>query len=247
MKLRILIWFSCGDASAVAAKLALEKYKGYETHILYCDTGGEHEDNKRFLQECEGWYSHKIEILKSEKYADHFDVFEKTKYIAGIAGARCTTELKKVLRFAYQEIDDIQVFGYTVEERNRAKRFNLSFPEVITDFILIEQGLKKEHCHAIVESAGIEIPAMYKLGYDNNNCIGCPKGGAGYWNKIRVDFPEVFLRMCLISRKLKVKLIVYKGQRIYLDELPEGYGNTKSEPKISCDFVCQSVIEAQNV
>ncbi len=33
---------------------------------------------------------------------------------------------------------------------------------------------------------------MYDLGYPNNNCIGCVKGGMGYWNKIRKDFPEVF-------------------------------------------------------
>lgn len=31
---------------------------------------------------------------------------------------------------------------------------------------------------------------MYDLGYANNNCIGCVKGGIGYWNKIRIDFPE---------------------------------------------------------
>ena len=24
---------------------------------------------------------------------------------------------------------------------------------------------------------GIEIPVMYRLGYNNNNCVGCVKGG----------------------------------------------------------------------
>jgi hypothetical protein len=50
--------------------------------------------------------------------------------------------------------------------------------------------------------AGIEIPAMYKMGYNNNNCIGCVKGGMGYWNKIRKDFPEVFNRMAVIEREV---------------------------------------------
>ncbi len=54
----------------------------------------------------------------------------------------------------------------------------------------------------MIERAGIELPAMYKLGYRNNNCIGCPKGGMGYWNKIRVDFPEVFERMAALQREL---------------------------------------------
>lgn len=37
--------------------------------------------------------------------------------------------------------------------------------------------------------AGINIPVMYQLGY---NCIGCLKGSMGYWNKIRIDFPDMF-------------------------------------------------------
>ena len=32
---------------------------------------------------------------------------------------------------------------------------------------------------------------MYDLGYPNNNCIGCIKGGMGYWNRIRKDFPDI--------------------------------------------------------
>ena len=43
---------------------------------------------------------------------------------------------------------------------------------------------------------------MYKLGYNNNNCIGCVKGGIGYWNKIRVDFPAEFDRMAELERKI---------------------------------------------
>jgi PP-loop superfamily ATP-utilizing enzyme len=34
---RVLVWFSCGAASAVAAKLAVEKY-GDQCEVLYCDT-----------------------------------------------------------------------------------------------------------------------------------------------------------------------------------------------------------------
>ena len=61
--------------------------------------------------------------------------------------------------------------------------------------ILMEKGLTKEDCLGIVDKAGIEIPVMYKLVYRNNNCIGCVKGEAGYWNKIRKDFPKVYERM----------------------------------------------------
>ena len=52
---RILAQFSCGAASAVATKLAIEKY-GDAVEIYYCDTGSEHPDNERFLQSCEVWF-----------------------------------------------------------------------------------------------------------------------------------------------------------------------------------------------
>ena len=53
----------------------------------------------------------------------------------------------------------------------------------------------------MLENLGIKRPAMYDLGYGNNNCIGCLKGGMGYWNKIRIDFPEVFDRYSSLERE----------------------------------------------
>jgi len=99
----------------------------------------------------------------------------------------------------------------------------------------------------MVARAGIEIPKMYQLGYKNNNCIGCPKGQSGYWNKIRVDFPEVFKRMSKVERKLNVAINKsYAGdgkrKRVFLDELEPDVGNYKFEPDISCGLLCQLTI-----
>lgn len=49
---RVVVWFSAGAASAVAAKLTLKKYEGrLPVHICYCDTGSEHPDNERFISD----------------------------------------------------------------------------------------------------------------------------------------------------------------------------------------------------
>ena len=37
IKQRVVSWFSCGAASAVAAKMALEKF-GPDVEVVYCDT-----------------------------------------------------------------------------------------------------------------------------------------------------------------------------------------------------------------
>ena len=98
----------------------------------------------------------------------------------------------------------------------------------------------------MIQNAGIELPAMYKLGYRNNNCIGCVKGEAGYWNKIRVDFPEVFERMAQIEELLGrtvckreyVEDGVVKRDRIPLRELPPDAGDYPSEPEVECGIFC---------
>ena len=241
---RILCWFSCGAASAVAAKLTTEKYPDCE--VLYCDTlKYEHEDNLRFLRDVESWIGKKIKLLKSTKYEDIFDVFDKTGWLVGPGGARCTTELKKNVRKAYQRADDIHVFGLTFDEQKRIERFEQENPELSLDWILKTHEVTKRDCYRRIKEAGIELPAMYRLGYQNNNCIGCVKGGAGYWNKIRRDFPEFFSRMAVQERKMNVAINHKKeGKtriRIFLDELPLDMGRYKEEPDIECGPQCVGV------
>ena len=210
--MRHIIWFSCGIASMITAKIILEKVLNAE--LVYCDTGGEHEDNKRVIKDFETYSGKQIIILKS-KYENHFDVFEKTRYLNGVAGARCTVELKKRLRFEYQQIDDVQYFGFTKDEKIRATRFLNSFPEINVKSPLIDLGLSKKDCIKELLRLKIELPKMYSLGFNNNNCIGCVKGGKGYWNKIKLEFPEIFNKMSKLERKLNHSCINGK----YLDEL----------------------------
>lgn len=111
-------------------------------------------------------------MLKNEKYEDIWDVFEKTRFLVGPMGARCTTELKKELRNRFQNADtDIQVFGYDAGELKRACDFRKRNFEIILETPLIDQGVTKADCLALLKEVGIEIPVMYKLGFRNNNCF----------------------------------------------------------------------------
>ena len=230
--MRTVVWFSCGAASAVSAYLTL---KETDAELVYCDTGGEHPDNKRFLSDVEKWLGKKVTILKNPKYKDHIDVCRKERYLNGVNGARCTVELKKTLRFKFQQPDDIQIFGYTCEEKDRADRFVRAYPEANGKFPLIEKGWTKSACLGFIEKVGIKLPAMYELGFNNNNCIGCVNGGAGYWNKIRKHFPEKFSEMAQVEREVGHSCI--RGK--FLDELNGTEGRHK-DPIIFCDFVCIS-------
>lgn len=234
--MRKIVWFSCGAASAIAAKLATNKYPDCE--VVYCDTlASEHHDNKRFLNDVSKWIGKEIKIIRSEKFKDVDDVIQKTRYMSGISGARCTTELKKKVREAYQRPDDIHIFGFTYDEQKRADRFDDN-NNLNTEWILIDNKIYKEDCYTLLKNAGIEIPVMYKLGFEHNNCIGCVKSASsGYWNKIRKLFPDVFETRCKQSRLLGVKLLWKNGKRVFLDELE--IKDNDPEDDIECGVVCQ--------
>lgn len=236
---RVVAWYSCGDASAVAAKLALRKYGPERTRVVRIRLDGEHPDNDRFAADCVRWFNHPVAEIRSEKYASHWEVIKARRFINGPQGALCTAELKRLVREAYQQFDDIQVFGFTAEEAQRAQDFREHHGEVMVAAPLIDEGLSKDDCHALVAGAGIEIPAMYRLGYANNNCVGCVKGGMGYWNKIRRDFPEAFDRMAKLEREVGRSCIGGGGRpRVFLDELDPQRGRLADEPKLECSITC---------
>lgn len=260
-----MAWFSAGAASAVATKLVLETSGDREVVVVYTNPGSEHPDNERFLDDCERWFGRSIVRLRSEKYRDTWDVWERERYLVGVDGARCTTELKRRPRFAFERPTDEQVFGYTAEEVGRVERFREQNPGVMLSTPLVDRGLTKSDCLAIIDRAGIELPAMYRLGYRNNNCVGCPKGGVGYWNKIRRDFPDVFDRMAKLERNIghailreyvdgdvpasddcdddePVAVRVEEPSRrrvpLWLDELDPGRGDAANEPDFECSLLC---------
>lgn len=242
-----LAWFSAGITSAVACKLAVDLYEDVE--LYYIHIGSAHKDNKRFISDCEQWIGKRINVVANLKgYRDQFDVIAHTKYVNGASGARCTLELKKKVR---QQVEDdlqpeSQVFGfeYSRKEINRAIRFKDQHPHTNPLFPLIESKLTKNACAGILLSAGIALPVMYKLGYNNNNCIGCVKGKKGYWNKIREDFPHHFERMAKLEREvgatcIKEDLPAGGSKRVYLDELNPREGYTPKPVVPDCGIFCQ--------
>lgn len=236
---RVISWFSCGAASAVATILAYEKY-GDKMEAVYCEVKEEHPDNKRFLEDFVSRTKIPVKIIKNEEFdGSIFNVFMKRKFIKGPTGAPCTLVLKKEMRKKYQHHNDIQVFGYTSEEQNRADRFIDSNNDVNEDFILIDNGYSKKKCLNIIKELGIDIPIMYKLGYPNNNCVGCVKGGMGYWNKIRVDFPEAFDRMSKMERLVGHAINKDSSGPIFLDELDPNRGHKIKDMPGDCGFTCE--------
>ena len=251
---RIICWFSNGAASAVAAKLTIDKYGHGKVLVVCCDTrSSEHPDNYRFSQDCERWFGQEIIFLKSSEYKDINDVFDRTKYMSGVKGARCTVELKKIPRFEFAAPDDVHIWGFTAGEEKRIREFKKRNPDLICEFPLQDQWVHKSQCLYRLTQAGIELPMMYRIfdeadrlrygqdGFDNNNCPACVKGtSAWYWDMIRKYFPAEFKLRAEQSRRLGVRLVeISHHKRIFLDELPPGpFRKRKKKEKMSCGPDC---------
>lgn len=254
MSNRIIIWFSCGAASAVAAKLILqsndERKIDREIIIARNWLKEEHPDNDRMQSDCERWLGQKIIHVTNQKYGGSvMNVQVGTRSIRFKNGAPCTRILKKEMRHAFQRSGDIHVFGLHVGEESRIDEFLDDEPDVRVWLPLVELGYRKSDCHRIIAEAGIKQAVMYEMGYKNNNCIGCVKGGMGYWNKIRRDFPDVFNYQAGMERMLGTTVLREEGPRaadgtrtslpLYLDQLDPERGNYKTEPSIKCGIICE--------
>jgi hypothetical protein len=244
MTSRILSWFSCGAASAVATKITLQDYPD-RVLAVYCETHAEHPDNGRFRAACSEWFGSPITYIASDTYRDTWDVWQRERYLAGVNGAPCTRALKVEPRLAFQRPDDVHVFGYTADAADvaRAHRMRETYPELTIKTPLIDAGLTKAACLSILQRAGIAPPVTYGMGFPNANCLPCVKATSpAYWALVRQRFPELFDRMSALARELDVRLARLDGERIFIDEIPPDHPTTDAIVP-SCDFLCYIAAE----
>jgi len=238
-------WFSAGVSSAVATWLARDQID----RIIYTHIDDQHPDTTRFVKECEDWFGKPVEVLQSPyKCVRNACRAAGTAYVNGPTGANCTRWLKIRVRKEWESenifFNNIRyVWGMDVDETkprppkkiSRVEGLVNAMPDFEHLFPLVENKITKEEAHAILRNAGIKRPMMYELGYRNNNCIGCLKGGKGYWNKIRVDFPDVFADRARLEREIGGSCI----NGTYLDELDPEAGRDDGPVVESCGIMCE--------
>ena len=181
-------------------------------------------------------------LALAEYGADIIQVFRQNQFMKGPRGAPCTSLLKRRMLDKWKQPGDVMVFGYTAEERSRFDDFVERNPDRPIVAPLIERGLGKEDCKAMVLRAGIALPAMYLMGYDNANCIGCVKGGEGYFRAIRADFPAQFEELCKVQDEIGPGSYLHRNrktnERFSLRDLGEGPAR-RNEALPSCSFFCE--------
>lgn len=237
---RTLIWWSTGAASAIMCRLMLRESP--EALVVRCETNNEDPDNYRFEDDVMRWLNRSVTILKSDKYDSVPAVWDDRRYMAGIHGAPCTTEMKVAPRLAFQLPTDLHVFGYTAdrEDVERFDRLRDTYFELKVRAPLIEQGITKAASLAMVERAGLRLPRSYAMGFPNANCLGtgCVKATSpDYWALYRHRFPEQFARTAARARGIGARLARINDERVFIDDIPADWPMRK--PIVpACDFLC---------
>lgn len=245
----IVVWFSCGAASAVALAETLRVYRTVcDVRAVNHPVAEEDPDNIRFMRDVENWLSVRVESNPNPKYptASAVDVWNARRAMVFVHGAPCTVHLKKEAAQEYERANkvDWHVLGFTAEERRRHERFVLTERSNVLP-VLIDAGLSKQDCADILSRAGVALPRVYAEGYPNANCIGCVKATSPtYWNHVRRTRPDVFNARAEQSRKLNVPLVRVNNQRIFLDELdPRAAGRPMKSLRFECGVFCEEYRE----
>lgn len=231
-------WLSAGVSSFVAGWLARDHVDQY----IYIDVADQHPDSMRFIRDGEAALGKRVEILRSRQYGSVSDVCRGVRFVRRALYVPCTDYLKKRVRKEWErdhaDCDITYVWGMDIDEKGRAERIEAAMTDFRHEFPLIERELTKQDAHGILSRLGIRRPKMYDLGYSNNNCIGCLRGGLGYWNKIRVDFPDVFADRAKMEREIGASI----RREYFLDELPPNAGRMSEEILDECGLFCEAAM-----
>lgn len=241
----VVVWFSHGAASAIAWQETLRVY-GDRCNVVAVNNpvAEEDEDNLRFGKDVAEWLGRELIEWVNPKFpnASCLEVWDWAKAMSFPHGAPCTRELKKLARLDYEKKHSVDwhVLGFTADEKHRYDRFVMTERANVLP-VLIDANLSKQDCMDRLLNAGIQPPRVYGEGYPNANCIGCVKATSPtYWNLVRRTRPEVFNSRSEQSRRLGVRLVRWKGERIFLDELPEhAEGAPLKTMQVECGIFCE--------
>jgi len=238
---KIICWWSGGVTSALACHLAIKLYGLESCRFIMIDTlGNEDDDTYRFKKDCEIWYGAEIEVIRNDKHKSIQDVWRNSVSLNVANGAICSATLKRNVRKKWETANKgtykHQVFGFDINETNRAKAMTLNYPKALAIYPLLMYGISKKNCIDLLGSFNILIPRMYHWGLKNNNCgkTGCVQGGIGYWQWHEINRPSVFNAMAQMEHELTDK----KGSPVtMLKDQSKGGGFLFLKPHINYPMV----------
>lgn len=192
-----LVLYSGGLGSYFTTKRILESGVSKENIILlFTDTKVEDQDLYRFLEE-----TSKFLDIPITNYSDGRDIWELMRDRNFLSNSRvdhCSQYLKRTMsrkfikQFTPEEV--IIYLGFDWTEINRYEKAKKAWlPYIVKSPLCEPPYLDKEDMKKLLKEDVIELPRLYKLGFQHNNCGGgCVKAGIGHFKHLYENLPEVY-------------------------------------------------------
>mgnify|MGYP003657073353 CR=1 FL=1 len=217
-----IVSLSGGTASAVVGDLVIKKYGRDNITLYFMDTNWEDKDLYRFLNDLESYWEKDIVKLKDGRTP--LQVGEDVKFILNNRVRQCSFQLKikpftDMIKKHSKPVTIHLGLDWSEEHRMEAPKKNYEAIEgVSVDYPLTWKPIPTKKYSEIVESWGIEIPRLYKMGFPHNNCGGrCVAQGKGEWRRLKRMFPERFEEVAEWEDKMRKELPKAKDKSILKD------------------------------
>lgn len=207
-----IVSFSGGIGSFCVLKRVLPRYSPTDVIIVFMDTLFEDEDLYRFNNDVFAYVRKNYPQVEIHILCDGrtpIDVSFQNHVVLNNRFPTCSKVLKSSLfrhwlkENGMGQNDAVVHIGIDAGETRRCPAITANYKHTVR-YLLVEEGISdKSAMLAELSEWHIEIPRLYQLGFDHNNCGGrCFRGGIKHFERLREVMPERFYEFMEIERHL---------------------------------------------
>src|SRR3990167_571917 len=190
-----IISYSGGLNSFATAERIINKFGKENVILVFTDTKSEDEDLYRFIIETVEWFE--VEYISLADGRNIWEVFNDMNFMSNSRVDNCSQILKRSLfkrwlKKNYRPNECIIYVGFDWNEIHRLPKMQKRYKPYTVEAPLMEKPLlEKRDIIKMLETVGIKIPKLYKLGFQHNNCGGfCVKAGQAQFKQLLRVMPE---------------------------------------------------------
>lgn len=217
---------SGGLTSAYCADMVLREHP--DARLVFTDTKWEDPDLYRFLRDLESRWGKSIEVVSDGRNPE--ELFRDEGILGNDRMPVCSRKLKAgtMQTWLKNNLPAVVYFGIDLSEAHRAEKIREHYGRgfggsVVCEFPLMRAGLflDKDKIQSEIKNVwGIEIPRLYRMGFDHNNCGGgCVRGKKGHWKRLLEMLPDVYAERERMEREFRknvpqMKYTILDGQSL---------------------------------
>lgn len=190
-----VVMMSGGAASYCAAKRVLAAQDRESVTLLFADTLMEDPDLYRFLDDAERRLNHPVTRVSEGRTP--WQLFHDEGMIGNTRADLCSRILKRELMDDWVRANTaapVLYFGFDFTEPQRLEGVRRAKPWARCEAPLLDPPLLwKSQMFDELERDGIEVPRLYRMGFQHNNCGGfCVKAGHAHFARLLHQLPEAY-------------------------------------------------------